>query len=160
MQNDKLKAIFKSGKTFDILDSDSLRILEEKGENFIVEYQDTIYRINVSEFNPQNKQYRIIVNNKPVELTIKNKLDQLIDELGLKSQKEENVTQILAPMPGLVIDTKVKVGDNVDKGDAILILEAMKMENVIKSKGAGIVKSIHVAVNDKVEKAQLMIEFE
>jgi biotin carboxyl carrier protein len=55
---------------------------------------------------------------------------------------------------------KVKVGDEVKKGDVLLILVAMKMENAIKAVGDGIVKSIKTNTGDSVEKGQLIMEFE
>jgi biotin carboxyl carrier protein len=63
-------------------------------------------------------------------------------------------------MPGLVIDISVSVGDEVKKDDPLIVLEAMKMENVLKSKGQGIVKAIHITKQEKVDKSQLLIEFE
>ena len=63
-------------------------------------------------------------------------------------------------MPGLIYEIKVKVGDEVKKGDVLLILVAMKMENAIKAIGDGIVKSIKTNIGDSVEKGRLIIEFE
>ncbi|HNM32873.1 MAG TPA: biotin/lipoyl-binding protein, partial [Chitinophagales bacterium] len=65
-----------------------------------------------------------------------------------------------APMPGLVLDILVEAGQAVNKGDNLIILEAMKMENIIKASGSGTVKSIHVQKKDAVEKNQLLIEME
>ncbi|MBP7272416.1 MAG: acetyl-CoA carboxylase biotin carboxyl carrier protein subunit [Saprospiraceae bacterium] len=63
-------------------------------------------------------------------------------------------------MPGLVRDVKVTVGDTVEKGEPLLILEAMKMENVIRADAVVTIKSIHTAVGDAVDKNQLLIAFE
>jgi biotin carboxyl carrier protein len=62
-------------------------------------------------------------------------------------------------MPGLVIDLKVKVGDTVKAGDPLLILEAMKMENILKSPGDGTIKNVKTKKGDSVEKGQVLIEF-
>ena len=62
-------------------------------------------------------------------------------------------------MPGLIIDLKVKDGDQVKAGDPLLILEAMKMENIIKSPGDATVKSVKVTMGEGVEKNQVLIEF-
>jgi biotin carboxyl carrier protein len=62
-------------------------------------------------------------------------------------------------MPGLIVDIKVEAGQEVKKGDPILILEAMKMENIIKSPGDGVVKAIKVNPRDNVEKNQVLIQF-
>ena len=160
MEKSTLKAILSQGLTIDVKDDNELRVIEETGKNYVAEYNNKIYNISVESFDPSTKSYTLTVNDVPVQLSLKNELDQLIDKLGLKSQKEENVSQILAPMPGLVVDISVSVGDEVNKGDALLVLEAMKMENVLKSKGSGIVKSIQVSQKDKVDKGQLLIEFE
>ena len=160
MEKSTLKAILSQGLTIDVKDDNELRVIEETGKNYVAEYNNKIYNISVESFDPSTKSYTLTVNDVPVQLSLKNELDQLIDKLGLKSQKEENVSQILAPMPGLVVDISVSVGDEVNKGDALLVLEAMKMENVLKSKGSGIVKSIEVNQKDKVDKGQLLIEFE
>jgi biotin carboxyl carrier protein len=63
-------------------------------------------------------------------------------------------------MPGLVISILVEEGQEVQKGDSLLILEAMKMENVIKAAGKGVVKSIKVQQKNAVEKNQILIEME
>ena len=63
-------------------------------------------------------------------------------------------------MPGLVVDILKKSGDEVSEGENLLILEAMKMENVIKSPINGVIKSIGVKAKDTVEKNQLLISFE
>jgi glutaconyl-CoA/methylmalonyl-CoA decarboxylase subunit gamma len=65
-----------------------------------------------------------------------------------------------APMPGSVLDVKVKVGDNVNEGDALLILEAMKMENEVSSPASGVVKSINVAVGASVNTGDVMMIIE
>lgn len=160
MDSTSLKAIFSTGQEHQIDSNNAFRIIEDNGDSYIAEYKNIIYNISVESFDPQSKSYTLTINDVPVQLSLKNSLDQLIDQLGLKSKKEEDVSQILAPMPGLVIGISVAVGDQVQKDDPLLILEAMKMENVLKSKGSGTVKKIHINKQDKVEKAQLLIEFE
>ena len=59
-------------------------------------------------------------------------------------------TTIRAPMPGLVLELKVKPGDAVKKGQALVIIEAMKMENIIKAKGDAVVKAVHVSPRQSV----------
>ena len=65
-----------------------------------------------------------------------------------------------APMPGLIIDIKTAVGDKVKKGQALMIMEAMKMENIIKAPADGVVKQIFIEKSKSVEKDDKLIEFE
>jgi biotin carboxyl carrier protein len=62
-------------------------------------------------------------------------------------------------MPGLVLSILVKEGDEVKKGDNLLVLEAMKMENIIKSPADVTIKFIKIKPSDKVEKNQVLIQF-
>ncbi len=74
--------------------------------------------------------------------------------------KVEGGVPVTAPMPGSVIDVKVKVGDNVGEGDLLLILEAMKMENEVTAPSAGSIKSIHVEKGSTVNTGDLILVIE
>ena len=65
-------------------------------------------------------------------------------------------TQVTAPMPGNILDVKVKVGDKVENGTALVVLEAMKMENDVVAPVAGTVASINVKKGDTVESGALI----
>ncbi len=67
---------------------------------------------------------------------------------------------VVAPMPGKIIDVLVKVGDKVSEDDELVILEAMKMENPIYAPGDGVVKEIRVAKDDKVDSEQVLLVLE
>ena len=69
-------------------------------------------------------------------------------------------SRVDAPMPGLVLKVLVEPGSPVQKGDPLLVLEAMKMENDIKAHFDGTVSTLHVQMGDAVSKGQLLIEFE
>jgi biotin carboxyl carrier protein len=79
--------------------------------------------------------------------------------MGMNAAGSGNLKEIKAPMPGLILDLKVAPGDVVKKGDVVLILEAMKMENSIKSPGDGVVKAVNVSLKQSVEKNQVLIQF-
>ena len=65
-----------------------------------------------------------------------------------------------APMPGLVLRLLVKPGDALKKGDGFLVLEAMKMENLIKAQADIRITSVEVSEGDKVEKNQVLLRFD
>jgi acetyl-CoA carboxylase biotin carboxyl carrier protein len=68
--------------------------------------------------------------------------------------------EILAPMPGKILQVMVKVGDKVAEDDELLILEAMKMENPIYSTADGVVKEIKVGKDDTVDSDQVLVVLE
>lgn len=75
---------------------------------------------------------------------------------AVKSDKK----QVGAPMPGTVIDVRVKVGDKVEKGMPLIILSAMKMETVVQSPVAGVIKSMDVNMGMKLEAEDLLLTME
>ena len=77
-----------------------------------------------------------------------------------KGREKRMSTEIVAPMPGTIINILVNVGDEVLEYQEVLILEAMKMENAIPSVEAGTVKEIKVNVNDKVATNQVLMVLE
>ena len=85
---------------------------------------------------------------------------RLFQLLGIDKAARTVIRELKAPMPGLVLKLLVKEGDTVKKDDPLLVLEAMKMENVIKSTGEAVVKKVHVQERAAVEKGQLLLSFE
>jgi len=74
--------------------------------------------------------------------------------------KIKRIKELQAPMPGRILQFFVESGQEVQVGDPILSLEAMKMENVLKADGVGVVKYIQVEVGSVVDKGAVLIEFE
>jgi len=67
---------------------------------------------------------------------------------------------VLAPMPGLVRDVAVKPGQQVQEGDRLVVLEAMKMEHVLRAPRGGVVATVTVATGDQVTAGALMVSLE
>ncbi|MCP9200017.1 acetyl-CoA carboxylase biotin carboxyl carrier protein subunit [Gramella sp. GC03-9] len=113
-------------------------------------------------FKPEflKRNYEIKINSNLYSVKINNELDQLISEMGLSLGSSQQVNDIKAPMPGLILEVNVKEGDEVKEGDYLLVLEAMKMENTLTAPRDGVVKSVSVEKKDTVEKNQLLIEME
>lgn len=118
------------------------------------------YHVEVQNLDLANKTVALTVNGRPQTLRINDETDQLVKKLGLSVVAAAKSKNAVAPMPGLVLDIMVNEGDEVSADTPLLILEAMKMENVLKSEGEGVVKSIAVTQGDAVEKKQLLIEIE
>ncbi len=93
-------------------------------------------------------------------MAISGALDELIKSMGIERGRTKVVNAIKAPMPGLILEINVSVGQEVKENDPLLILEAMKMENCFLSPRDGVIKSIAVEKGNAVDKGQLLIEFE
>jgi len=117
------------------------------------------YRAERVSVDMETKTITLKVNGRLYPVVIKDKFDVLLEQMGMNSSAAGKVNNIKAPMPGLIVDLKVKEGDSVKAGDALIILEAMKMENSIKAPGDAVVKTIRVKKGQSVEKNQVMIEF-
>jgi biotin carboxyl carrier protein len=135
-------------------------LVEIKDGNFHILYNKRSFNAEVLEADYQTKSFLIKINNHKHSISVKDRFDLLLDQLGMSNANATKVNDLKAPMPGLIVDIKVQVGDSVKKGDTILILEAMKMENVLKSIGDGVVKNIKIIPKQNVEKNQVLIEFE
>lgn len=117
------------------------------------------YRAEVTEADIPAGRFTIKVNGKYYPVLLKDKFDLLLEKMGMSANSGAKVNLVRAPMPGLIIGLMVKDGDQVKAGDTLLILEAMKMENIIKAPGEATVKSVKVKMGEGVEKNQVLIEF-
>lgn len=116
--------------------------------------------IEVLDINIETKELCIRHKHTVYNLEFKNGLDLVLDQMGIKRASEKLNTDVKAPMPGKVIEIIVKEGDVVEKGDALLILEAMKMENVLKAENNCSIKKVRVSSTENVEKNQVLIELD
>ncbi|MDN5205174.1 acetyl-CoA carboxylase biotin carboxyl carrier protein subunit [Fulvivirgaceae bacterium BMA10] len=134
-------------------------MIRVKENSFHILKDNLSYRAEIIKIDFEQKQFEVKVNGKKFEVALQDKFDILLEKLGMNSMASAALKEIKAPMPGLILDIRVNEGDEVQKGDVVMILEAMKMENVIKSPGDGIVKSVMVDRGDSVEKNNVLIEF-
>jgi biotin carboxyl carrier protein len=106
------------------------------------------------------KTVTLLYNNQKYVAKITEPMDELLKSMGLENAMVAKISEVKAPMPGLVLDVLVAVGQTVEMGEKILTLEAMKMENAIKSPTAGTIASIHVSKGQAVDKNFVLIRFE
>ncbi len=134
-----------------------LQQLEEKHFHILKDKQS--FRVEVLASDLSTKTFTLKINGEIHEVKLKDKTDLLLEKMGLSATISNVMKELKAPMPGLIYELKVKAGDVVQKGDVLLILVAMKMENAIKAAGEGVVKQINVNLNDSVEKNQVLMTF-
>tara|TARA_B110000438_G_scaffold146408_1_gene141078 strand:+ start:638 stop:1144 length:507 start_codon:yes stop_codon:yes gene_type:complete len=108
--------------------------------------------------HPQS--YEVTIDQHINIVTIKNEQQLLLEQFGFLSSEKIKIGKIIAQIPGLISQIFVSVGDTINKGDKLFILEAMKMENEIDSPLSGTVKSISVKSGITIEKGTLIMEIE
>jgi biotin carboxyl carrier protein len=135
-------------------------MIEISKTSFHVLKDNKSYNVEIVDHNIAEKSLQIKVNQTIYNLTVKDKYDALLHELGLDKIMVNKVSNIKAPMPGLVLNILVEEGQEIKKGDTLIVLEAMKMENILKSPTDGKIKKIAAIKGTAVEKGQILIEFQ
>lgn len=141
-------------------EADALDIERVSESDFHLLQDNQSYKISLLRADYLNKSVSLSVNGNPYEVKIEDEIDQRVKEMGLLAVTSQKVNSIKAPMPGLIMDIMVEEGQEVSQGTPLMVLSAMKMENILLSHGEGTVKSIAVKKDDAVEKGQLIIEME
>lgn len=152
--------------------------LSRFGDGCLVELNGDKYEVSFDKLSGKEFLFRLNEKSSEIDITKNNgtlslfldgsEMDVRVEPYSLAELRKKAGTAsegtgdkiVLAPMPGLVLQAEVKIGDEVKKGDALIIIEAMKMENIIKSTMAGKIKKLLVSAGEAVEKNHKLIEFE
>ena len=135
------------------LNSDIVQVDED---TFNVLINGRSVNVKITPQDMGNKKIRTEVNGNFYDVVIEDQLDQMLQRMGFNSNSGKQISEIKAPMPGLVKEISVSGGQEVKEGDRILILEAMKMEIPVVAPQAGTVASVDVSVGDAVEAGALL----
>lgn len=117
-----------------------------------------LYIIDNIEVDKQNISFSI--DGMFVKTVVKDEQELLLERLGFSTDELASVGLLEAPMPGKILELLVAEGDEVEEGQPVAILEAMKMENELKAPASGIVASVSVSESENVEKNQTILEIE
>jgi biotin carboxyl carrier protein len=118
-----------------------------------------VYRV-VTEKRQGRGRYTLWVDGHRFETEALDERTRSIRDLSAASAGPAGPAPIIAPMPGLIVRVNVSVGDRVEAGQGIVVMEAMKMENELRATAAGTVKSVEVAPGTAVEKGALLVALE
>lgn len=130
------------------------------GRTSHVIYNHKSYNVELVEVNVTEKLSIIKVNGHLYRIKVEDQFDLLLKKLGMDTAAGQKIKEIKAPMPGMVLKVLVKEGADIKKGDNLLVLEAMKMENILKSSTDGIIKKILVNQGDKIDKNAVLVQFQ
>lgn len=85
-------------------------------------------------------------------------INEVFGEMSLEDDENDtSASELRAPMPGRIVTIPLAVGTEVKRGDTVVVIEAMKMQNALSSPRAGIIRLVHVKPGDAVEAGQLLV---
>ena len=116
------------------------------------------YTAIIEKTDRKNKEITLRINGQIYKTNIKEPIDQLLSNMGLDLKALQKTEPVKSPMPGMILKILVTPGQQINKGDGLIILEAMKMENLLKANASGVVKSIKAVEKTAVEKGAILIE--
>ena len=135
-------------------------IVKQSPDDFHILQNNSAAHVHIIDADLYRRAFKAVVGGEIFIAEIKNELDVIIDSMGYADAASTKLTEIKAPMPGLVLEISVAAGQHVLEGDKILILEAMKMENSILIQHDAVIKRVAVKPGEAVEKGQLLVELE
>jgi biotin carboxyl carrier protein len=118
-----------------------------------------VYRV-VAEKRQGRGKYTLWVDGYRFETEALDERTRSIRDLSAAAAVPTGPAPIIAPMPGLIVRVNVRVGDRVEAGHGIVVMEAMKMENELRATAAGTVRSVEVSPGTAVEKGALLVALE
>ncbi len=128
------------------------------GSNYYVDIRETSGNLIQLEVN--GTPYEVVMETEvkttktPVLIRTEPRPTQKVDPLATS----ESIKKVVSPLPGIILELFVKEGDVVKTGDKLLVLEAMKMENMIMSEASGTIRSIKVQLKSTVLQGDLLLE--
>ncbi len=140
-----------------LLDVDSRNFGDKDAFSLLIDHKS--YLVEAAPVRPERGEYfaRVLGRHYDVEV-----LDELLLAVrdAERSREHTGAYLVRAPMPGLVVQVRVQPGARVSVGEAVVVMEAMKMRNELTSDVAGIVKSVAVATGDKVDSQAPLVTIE
>lgn len=159
---------FNGKKNLVDVDTDSSKFKLNEGEASVYSFESIndgqyLLRIGfrtytIDSVSVHGNETEFTLNGQWISATVRNEQDLLLDRLGFRTTTSSDENELRAPMPGKILEILCEKGQQLEKGDALIILEAMKMENELKAPISGTVAAVKIKQGQSVEKNQLLIE--
>ncbi len=152
---------------------------EEKGGEFLVRIDDRDVPVDLSlkpgspcmhlliegrsypcTFREEENLVVLNIRGREYRFEVLSKRRKRIRDLGFTGEEEVSSKNVVAPIPGLVVEVEVSEGDTVEAGQGVVIMEAMKMENELKAPATGVVKVVKVGKGTPVDQGQVLVVIE
>lgn len=159
--NNKFNFEFSTDRNQTIINAEPVEpdMIKINANTFHVLHKSKSYRAELIAINKEEKSCAVKVGSDIYSMKMTDQFDELLHQLGMDNLNTVKLAEIKAPMPGMVLRIIASEGDEVEKGGNLFILEAMKMENIIKAPADVKIKNIKVKAGDKIEKNQVIMTF-
>ncbi len=156
MYQTKLQGVF---SLFDQEQIDNLDFVRIGTNKFHTLINNRSYEIEVLNIDTAVRKIELLINGNYCAVDVKDETALLIEKLGLDRVQDNAASALISPMPGRVLDILIAPNQAVKTGTPLLILEAMKMENVLKAEGDFVIDDILVKIGDTVQKNALLVQY-
>jgi biotin carboxyl carrier protein len=128
------------------------------GDTYLLKLDNKIYELSATKIG--NERFNISIDGKNYDTIVRSSLQEKAVRLIELKALAKNKLKVKAPMPGMVLKINKQVGDEVEEGESVLILEAMKMENDLRAHISGKIKNIYIKEGMTVEKGNTLFTIE
>ncbi len=149
IKNEKVKV---ENKSFDV------HLSKVNNYVYLLKVGDKVYEITTNKLG--DGKYGFLLDGVYYNAVVRTRLQEIANEYFKKKDSLSHHNEIKAPMPGLIIKINKKIGDEIEIGESVLVLEAMKMENDVRASASGKIKEIRAKEGSSVEKDQVIVIIE
>jgi biotin carboxyl carrier protein len=144
---------------FIINTNETVGIVKNANASFMVQVDGNQVLADLVSIDEDNKEVKVKIDQQLYTVNVQEPADLLLQKVGVSIVTEKKITNLKSAMPGLVLEILVAEGQAVKKGDVLLIVEAMKMENLFKASADLTIDKIKIAEKQIIEKGQELITF-
>lgn len=166
--NDFIISVNSSKFDVEIVNENELNLDEEKinyeliqvsGYSYLLKLNNEVFELTSEKIN--SDKFKVLVGGNYFDITVRTALqEKAFKLLESSSAHQSHHTDVKAPMPGLILKIRKSVGEKVEQGESVIILEAMKMENDLKAPASGVIENIFVAEGSAVEKGTILLSID
>ena len=120
---------------------------------------DSVHRVVVTRDSAKGR-YVLSLDGRRYDVEALDERTRAIRQLSSSASGPKGPAPLVAPMPGLIVRVSVEVGASVQPGQGLVVMEAMKMENELRSSSAGVVKAVRATPGTAVERGAVLVELE
>ncbi len=136
----------------------SIRLSRINNQSYLLHFGNKVFEVTSHKI--EKDKFGFLIEGWYFDTIVRTRLQETINDVLRRKAKFSHKVEVKAPMPGLILKIKKQQGDEVKSGEALVILEAMKMENEIRSITDGKVKEIFVKEGASVEKGSIILSIE